>query len=91
MKRLFILFDSRACGGLGTQTATALLTCSSDSDSRENCEDYGSVACYSYKVDKNNNVVDLICDKVCLSDERWEWDHIETNDSFDFTRNSKVK
>lgn len=60
--RLYILYDSRACGG-DTEDASVLTVCESDGEARnEHGGLWGAVACYSYAHDGNK-----------LVDERLEW------------------
>lgn len=70
MKRLWILYDSRACGGVGTDNAVVLVACDSNKEAQSYKGEYGSMACYSYKIEKRSN------GKEYLVDEQWEWDYI---------------
>lgn len=62
--RLYILYDSRACGAQGTEDASVLEACEDDADARSACGDYGAMACYSYAHGPDSTLVD----------EKWEWD-----------------
>lgn len=62
--RKYILFDGRACGGVGTDDATVLVFCDTAEEAHSYKDDFGDAACYSYAV-KDGNI---------LYDERWEWD-----------------
>lgn len=64
MPRTYILYDSRACVAQGTGDASVFVACDSDEEARSYCGDYGVMACYSYDVDANNNLIN----------EKWEWD-----------------
>lgn len=63
MSRNWILYDGRACCSQGTEDASVLVACSSNGEAKSYKGDYGAMACYSYKVNRNT-----------LIDERWEWD-----------------
>lgn len=62
-KRTYILWDSRACGGVGTDDASVIEVCADEQEAREYGGESGGAACYSY-ADVGAN----------LTDERWEWD-----------------
>jgi len=62
-KRMWLLYDGRACGGVGTDRAICLVACISNRQAKRYRTWYGSCACYSYAEDGEN-----------LTDERWEWD-----------------
>ncbi len=62
-KRLYILYDARACGDQGTDDAAVLCTAGTDSEARGDAKMYGETACYSYAILGKN-----------LEDERWKWD-----------------
>lgn len=59
--RVYILYDSRACGG-DTDEATVLEVCEDLEEAKRACGDYGGMACFSYSK----------CGKV-LSDEQFEF------------------
>ena len=59
----WILYDARACGGVGTYVASVLVSCDSDEEARSYGGHYGEMACYSY--DEETEV------------EQWEWDWLE--------------
>lgn len=63
MKRTWILYDGRACGGQGTEDASVLVCCGSNQEAKSYRGEYGDMACYSY-AEKGTE----------LTDERWEWD-----------------
>jgi len=60
--RTYILYDSRAADGTGTEDASVLEVCNDDKEACEAKGDYGGMACYSYYKEGNN-----------LVDERFEW------------------
>lgn len=63
--RRFILFDGRACNGVGTDDATVLMSCNSEAEAHREKTEFGDAsACYSYKEEGNK-----------LTDEKWEWDY----------------
>lgn len=62
--RLFILYDSRACGAQGTEEASVLVACEDNKEARSYCGDYGAMACYSYAHGDSGTLID----------EQWEWD-----------------
>lgn len=66
-KRLYILYDYRACAG-DTDRAAVFETCDSDAKAREAAPDYiypfAAVACYSYREGKEY-----------LEDRRHEWNY----------------
>jgi len=64
-KRVFVLFDGRAAGGMGTSDASVICVEENDKDAREVAKEYGQVACYSYRREGKN-----------LVDEQWEWDSV---------------
>lgn len=68
MARLWILYDSRACGDSGTDDASVLVSCQSNKEAKSYKGDFGSMACYSYEI-KGKNLVD----------EQWEWDYYATS------------
>jgi hypothetical protein len=63
-ERLYILYDSRACGAQGTEDASVLVACEDNKEARTYCGDYGAMACYSYAYDSDGSLID----------ERYEWD-----------------
>ncbi len=70
MKRIWILYDSRACGAVGTDDALVLVACDSEKEAKSYCGDYGAMACYSYAEVKRDG-------KNILEDEKWEWDYFD--------------
>ena len=62
--RLYILYDSRACGAQGTDDASVLSTADSLEEARRDTDMFGACACYSY--DTNGKY---------LIDARWEFDY----------------
>jgi hypothetical protein len=62
MKRTYILYDSRAADGMGTDEASVFVVCETEKEAISYCGDFGGMACYSYKDDGKN-----------LTDERHEW------------------
>ena len=65
-RRIYILYDGRACNNVGTEDASVLVTCESNNEAKGYKGDFGMMACYSYKLDGKN-----------LTNERWEWDYLE--------------
>jgi hypothetical protein len=65
MGQVFILFDARAAGGVGTDNASVacVCVCDTESEARDDAKHRGSVACYQYD-QKGKNLVN----------ERWLWD-----------------
>lgn len=61
--RLYILYDSRACGDQGTSEASVLVVCESNKEAKNYKGQWGAMACYSYESKDGE-----------LLDERWEWD-----------------
>ncbi len=62
--RLYILYDSRAaCPGSDTSEASILVVCEDDEDACSFKGDFGGMACYSYRKEGDNKLVD----------ERFEW------------------
>ena len=64
-RRLYVLYDDRACGAQGTEDATVLVSCESEEEALSYRGDFGPMACYSYAIGPGDQ----------LEDERWEWDH----------------
>ena len=62
-RRLYILYDGRACGNCSTDDAVVLVSCSSDEEARSYDGDFGDMACYAYTVRGE-----------ALCNERWVWD-----------------
>lgn len=50
-KRTYVLYDSRAADGLGTDEATVLVVCESDQRAKSHKGGFGGMACYSYADD----------------------------------------
>jgi hypothetical protein len=63
-RRLYILYDGRACADNGTEDASVLVACGSNGEAKSYCGEFGQMACYSYREDNGTMV-----------DERWEWDY----------------
>lgn len=61
-ERQYILFDSRAADGMGTEEASVLVACESDEEACDYKGDFGGMACYSYAVEDDK-----------LVGERFEW------------------
>jgi hypothetical protein len=61
-KRIYILYDSRAADGLGTDEASVLVVCETERQARSQCGEFGGMACYSYRDEGGE-----------LTDERHEW------------------
>lgn len=61
-ERQYILYDSRAADGSGTEDASVLVVCDDEKEALDYRGDFGAMACYSYRVDGDN-----------LVDERFEW------------------
>jgi hypothetical protein len=59
----YILYDSRAAGGLGTDDASVLVACESEAEAKSYKGEFGGMSCYSY---------DIVDSK--LVNEKWEWD-----------------
>ena len=66
--RIWILYDGRACGGVGTEDAMVLVACTSEKEAKSYKGDFGDMACYSYSEIVENG-------KNMLVDEKWEWDY----------------
>ena len=64
--RKYILYDSRACGAVGTDDAAVIVFCDSNKEAKSYKGQYGAMACYSYR--ENENMLD---------DEKWEWDYFD--------------
>ena len=60
---VWVLFDGRACGGVGTDSAAVLVSCDSDNEARSYAGDYGTMACYRYRVEGSGP-----------ASEQWAWD-----------------
>lgn len=58
----WILYDGRACGGPGSDSdsAVVLVSCDSDEEARSYAGHFGHMACYFYREGD--------------SDETWQWD-----------------
>jgi hypothetical protein len=65
MSKTYILFDGRACDGLGTSDASVLVVCESNKEARSYRKDFGQCACYSYD-DVNGE----------LLNEKHEWNNL---------------
>jgi len=65
-KRVYILYDGRACGGKGTDEAQVLVACGSAKEAASYKGQFGQMACYSYK---------RMFKPARLEDEKWEWDY----------------
>lgn len=61
-KRTYILYDSRASDGMGTDDASVLMVCESNQEAKSYRGEFGGMACYSYADDDKE-----------LTDERFEW------------------
>lgn len=64
MKRKYILYDGRACGGGETAGASVFVVCDSEKEAKSYKGDFGQMACYSYE-ERGNKLVD----------EKHEWDY----------------
>ena len=53
MKEAYLVFDGRACGGVGADDATCLVSCQSLKEARSYNGDYGQTAIYKYDIVKN--------------------------------------
>jgi hypothetical protein len=62
--RAWILYDERACNAQGTDEATVLVACDSETEAVSYKGEFGAMACYSYAVHGKT-----------LTDEQWEWDY----------------
>ncbi len=62
-KRTYILWDSQAADGFGTEEASVFVVCDSEDEALSYCGHFGAMACYSYRDDGDT-----------LTDERFEWD-----------------
>lgn len=74
-KRLYILYDMRACSGRGTDDAAVLESCYTMAEARRSAPEWGkspfaACACYSYKVKSTEQ-----CPDGELVDEKWEWNY----------------
>ena len=67
-KRAYILYDSRAADGMGTDDASVLVACESNEEALSYRGEYGGMACYSYREDGKN-----------LVDEKFEWNWFPGN------------
>lgn len=56
MTKIFLVYDGRACGGIGTDNATVMVVCESLKEARNCQEDYGQCAIYEYE-DRNGTLV----------------------------------
>lgn len=65
--RTYILYDSRACDGTGTSNASVLIVCDDEEEAKEDSEDFGDCACYSY-LERDGEFVD----------ERFEWNRFDS-------------
>lgn len=63
--RLYMLYDGRATGARGTDTASVLFTSRSYQDVLDLRNGYADVACYSYRQGEEY-----------LEDEQWHWDWV---------------
>jgi hypothetical protein len=64
-KRLFFLYDSRACGGGNPDDAAVLVACESNWEAKSYKGTYGPMACFSYRENPGGTA----------DDERHEWDY----------------
>ncbi len=62
-ERVYLLYDARACGGVGTDDAICVEACGTQDACFNSAPDYGDCACYSFHAEGRE-----------LSDDRWEWD-----------------
>jgi len=62
-KKLYILYDGRACGNNGTDDALVLCTAQSEAEALQDADMFGETACYSYDAKGKT-----------LTNEKWEWD-----------------
>ena len=62
-ERIYLLYDGRACGGVGTDDAICVEACGEQDACFESAPHYDDCACYSFHAEGRE-----------LSDERWEWD-----------------
>lgn len=73
-RAMWILYDSRAAAGVGTEDAIVLVACHAgngdpEKEARSYGDMYGAMSCYSYVEKKTpGDAPDR------LVDERWEWD-----------------
>ena len=65
-RKLYIVYDGRACGDQGTDDAMVMVSCDSLEEARSYNGDYGQVAIYSYDIYARNQ----------LKNERWVEDYI---------------
>ena len=73
MKKLWVIYDGRACGGDIPEEACIFIACDSNEEARSCVENYGDCACYSYKLGPKDTE-----GRTTLIDPEWEWDwHIE--------------
>ena len=56
----WILYDGRACGDAGNDSAVVLVSCDSDKEARSYAGQYGEMACYVYDEE--------------TQEDRWLWD-----------------
>jgi len=57
-RKLWIVWDARACGGMGTEDAQVMVSCDSLEEARSYRGDYGTMAAiYSYDVNDRNELV----------------------------------
>lgn len=68
-ERVYILYDSRAADGLGTDEASVLVVCESEEEAESYKGDFGGMACYSYREEGERFV-----------DERFEWNWFPGSD-----------
>ena len=59
----WIIYDARACGNAGTETASVFVSCDSNAEAWGYRDNFGDMACYTY--DEETHV------------EKWEWDWFE--------------
>ena len=60
--RVYILYDSRAAGGVGTEEASEITFCNNEEEAKSCRGQFRGMSCYSY------------LDNDQLTDQRWEWD-----------------
>lgn len=72
MKKIYCVYDGRACGGAGTDDALVMVCCNSLKEAQSYKGEYGTMtAVYSYDESIQNN------GKRLLINEKWEEDLID--------------
>lgn len=61
--KLFILYDARAFGGVGTGDASVFCTASTEAEAAKDARMFGETACYEYETSGKK-----------LINEKWLWD-----------------